>query len=50
MHIGSQITSVNPFAQAVEKVLPLVAELKALYGLEFFSIGGGMGIIYKDSL
>lgn len=50
MHIGSQITSVNPFAQAVEKVLPLVAELKKLYGLEFFSIGGGMGIIYKDSL
>ena len=50
MHIGSQITSVNPFAQAVEKVLPLVAELKALYGLEFFSIGGGMGIIYQDSL
>ena len=50
MHIGSQITSVNPFAQAVEKVLPLVAELKVLYGLEFFSIGGGMGIIYQDSL
>ena len=50
MHIGSQITSVAPFAKAVEKVLPLVAELKARYGLEFFSIGGGMGIIYQDSL
>lgn len=50
MHIGSQITSVDPFAQAVEKVVPLVAELKEKFNLEFFSIGGGMGIVYKDSL
>lgn len=50
MHIGSQITSVDPFAQAAEKVVPLVQELKQEFGLEFFSIGGGMGIVYKDSL
>lgn len=50
MHIGSQITSVDPFSQAVEKVVPLVQELKQQFGLEFFSIGGGMGIVYKDSL
>ena len=50
MHIGSQITSVDPFAQAVAKVVPLVQELKERFNLEFFSIGGGMGIVYKDSL
>src|SRR6266436_3524379 len=41
MHIGSQITAVGPFAQAVRKVLPLVARLKEKHGLEFLSIGGG---------
>ena len=50
MHIGSQITKAAPFAEAVDKMLPLVAELKALYGIEYFSIGGGMGIVYDPSL
>src|ERR1051325_7887346 len=50
MHIGSQITEVNPFEQAVRKVLPLVARLKAKHGLEFFSIGGGLGIVYRPAL
>lgn len=49
MHIGSQLTSVKPFAEAVAKVVPLVAELKSLYQIEFFSIGGGIGIVYQDS-
>src|SRR5438094_5940489 len=44
MHIGSQITAVRPFEDAVRKVLPLVRRLKARHGLEFFSIGGGLGI------
>ena len=50
MHIGSQITAVRPFEAAVRKVLPLVRRLKESYGLEFFSIGGGLGIIYKPAL
>lgn len=50
MHIGSQLTSVTPFIEAVEKVAPLAADLKAQYGIEFFSIGGGVGIVYGDSL
>ena len=50
MHIGSQITAVHPFEEAVRKVLPLVRRLKGSYGLEFFSIGGGLGIIYKPAL
>jgi len=50
MHIGSQITEVGPFEQAVRKVLPLVTRLKARHGLEFFSLGGGLGIVYKPAL
>jgi diaminopimelate decarboxylase len=50
MHIGSQITEANPFASAIEKVSPLVRELKSKYDINFFSIGGGMGIIYQRAL
>jgi diaminopimelate decarboxylase len=50
MHIGSQITDVKPFAQAIEKMIPVVSRLKSAYGIEFFSIGGGIGIVYRGSL
>ena len=50
MHIGSQITEVGPFEQAVRKVLPLVSRLKETHGLEFFSLGGGLGIVYQPAL
>jgi len=50
MHIGSQLTSVKPFEQAVNKVLPLVKKLKARHNLESFSPGGGIGIIYNPAL
>jgi diaminopimelate decarboxylase len=50
MHIGSQLTSVSPFEKAICKVLPLVEKLKAEYALEFFSIGGGLGIVYQPAL
>lgn len=50
MHIGSQLTSISPFIEAVRKVSPLVKHLKELHGIEFWSIGGGIGIIYKQSL
>jgi diaminopimelate decarboxylase len=50
MHIGSQITEAGPFATAIDKVAPLVRELKSRYGIQFFSIGGGMGIIYRRAL
>ena len=50
MHIGSQITEPKPFASAIEKVAPLVRHLKSKYGIKFFSIGGGMGIIYRRAL
>lgn len=50
MHIGSQLTSVGPFVEAVKKLAPFVAELKANHGISYFSIGGGMGIVYRDAL
>jgi len=50
MHIGSQITEATPFANAVRKVVPIVRDLKSKYGIKFFSIGGGMGIIYQRAL
>ncbi len=50
MHIGSQLTQVKPFLEAVEKVSPLVTNLKNTYGIEFFSIGGGIGIVYEEAL
>ena len=50
MHIGSQLTAVAPFEQAVRKMLPLVKKLSVKYALEFFSIGGGLGIVYDPAL
>jgi diaminopimelate decarboxylase len=50
MHIGSQITEATPFEKAVRKVLPLLERLKEKYALEFFSIGGGLGIVYQPAL
>src|ERR1700722_8646838 len=50
MHIGSQLTDVSPYELAVKKVLPLVKKLAAKYQLEFFSPGGGLGIVYNPAL
>lgn len=50
MHIGSQLTSIDPFIEAAKKVAPLVAQLKERHHLKFFSIGGGIGIVYRESL
>jgi diaminopimelate decarboxylase len=31
-------------------MVPLVTELKARHGIEFFDVGGGLGIVYHDAL
>ena len=49
-HIGSQITEAAPFVAAIEKLAPLVSELKSKYSIEFFSVGGGLGIAYESSV
>ncbi|MBQ8376331.1 MAG: diaminopimelate decarboxylase [Akkermansia sp.] len=50
MHIGSQLTEVQPFVDAAVKVLPIVEKFMKLYGIEFWSIGGGIGIVYDGCL
>jgi diaminopimelate decarboxylase len=50
LHIGSQITEAAPFACAINKLAPVVHELKSKYRIKFFSVGGGMGIIYRRAL
>jgi diaminopimelate decarboxylase len=50
MHIGSQLTTVKPYELAIKKVTPLIQKLALKHGLEFFSPGGGLGIIYRPAL
>jgi diaminopimelate decarboxylase len=50
MHIGSQLTEAKPFWLAIRKVAPLVARLAQRHQLEFFSVGGGLGIVYDPAL
>jgi diaminopimelate decarboxylase len=50
MHIGSQITEAAPFVAAIDEIAPLVSELKNKYAIEFFSVGGGLGIVYESSI
>src|ERR1700704_2330604 len=49
VHIGSQITDVEPFVAALEKVLEFVDVLEAAgLDLEHLDLGGGLGIRYRD--
>ncbi len=50
MHIGSQLTEVKPFTDAVKKMLPIVRKFIEQYNIEFWSIGGGIGIVYDGCL
>ena len=48
-HIGSQITEVQPFIDALEKLVGFVKELRtAGMDITHINIGGGIGITYKD--
>jgi diaminopimelate decarboxylase len=50
MHIGSQITTAAPFVLAIKKMMPVVEEVRGLapQSLQFFDVGGGLGIRYRD--
>ncbi len=45
VHIGSQIEDGTPFENAIKKVLDFLATNKI--DVEYFNIGGGLGIIYS---
>lgn len=49
-HIGSQITEVKPYETAISAVLEFVKRLEIDKGirLEFFDVGGGFGVRYKQ--
>ena len=47
-HIGSQITEVTPYLDAMDRVLDLVAEIEAAgIAIEHIDFGGGLGINYN---
>ncbi|EGG94847.1 Diaminopimelate decarboxylase [gamma proteobacterium IMCC1989] len=48
-HIGSQLTSVAPFLDALDRVLALIDQL-AEQGIiiEHLDLGGGLGVVYND--
>jgi len=48
-HIGSQLTEVTPFVDALARVRELAGRLVADgFGLRYLDFGGGLGITYKD--
>jgi diaminopimelate decarboxylase len=48
-HIGSQLTEVAPFIEALDRVLDIIGRLRETgINLEHIDIGGGLGIRYQD--
>lgn len=48
-HIGSQITKVSPFVDALRSILLLMDKLNAEgLSIQYLDMGGGLGISYKD--
>lgn len=50
-HIGSQLTQIDPFLDALDRVLLLVDNLKEQgIELEHIDLGGGLGVTYDDEV
>ena len=50
-HIGSQLTEIAPFVDALDRVLQLVDALQSEgIALQHIDIGGGLGICYRDEM
>jgi diaminopimelate decarboxylase len=48
-HIGSQITEVSPFVEALERLKELIARLQDLgIAIRYLDLGGGLGIRYDQ--
>lgn len=48
-HIGSQITEIKPFIDAMDRLLVLVSELESMgIRLNHIDIGGGLGVRYQN--
>jgi len=50
-HIGSQLTEIQPFVDAMDRLLVLVDQLSELgIHLQHIDIGGGLGVRYQDEV
>ncbi|MCW8933189.1 MAG: diaminopimelate decarboxylase [Gammaproteobacteria bacterium] len=50
-HIGSQLTEIEPFVDALKRILELVDQLKEIgIELQHLDLGGGLGIRYQDEI
>jgi diaminopimelate decarboxylase len=50
-HIGSQITQITPFTDAIVKIKKLIGTLrKESIDVRYLNMGGGLGITYKDEV
>ena len=48
-HIGSQLTSLSPFADALERIIQLVGKLSDIgITLQHLDLGGGLGVSYQN--
>ncbi len=48
MHIGSQITTTDPYAGAAGKAVDIIAQMRAMgHPIAWFNMGGGFGIGYR---
>ncbi len=48
-HIGSQLTQITPFLDAIDRVLALIDTLNEKgITLEHIDLGGGLGVVYDD--
>jgi diaminopimelate decarboxylase len=48
MHIGSQITEVEPYAAAIDRLFEFLERLRGLgHRIAYFDCGGGFGIFYR---
>lgn len=51
VHIGSQITKVEPYVETMQRIAAFLPELEKIGAkIEMLDIGGGFGIWYKDKL
>jgi diaminopimelate decarboxylase len=52
MHIGSQVTVLDPYEEGIKRLLELVDALRGIGcpHLEFLDVGGGLAVTYEDEL
>ncbi|MCR9664414.1 diaminopimelate decarboxylase [Vibrio parahaemolyticus] len=50
-HIGSQLTDIEPFIDATDRLLTLIDDLKSQgIDIRHLDVGGGLGVVYRDEL